>query len=154
MFIDKCSNKCKISKSRKLKVYYVSTMIKGECSILLKCHHTECLIGHDTKILIFQSKCWNSHNPSKPYIDRYSIMQTHFYICLCLHWLRVGFNRYFFFQIDVKEITIISQFTEKIPPISWILMKTDSTIVASEEAFFSIRLSLSLSLKEYHVQYS
>lgn len=46
-----------ISKSRKLKVYYVSTMIKGECSILLKGQHTECLIGHDTKIQIFQSKC-------------------------------------------------------------------------------------------------
>lgn len=95
MFIDKCSNKCKISKSRKLKVYYVSTMIKGECSILLKCQHTECLIGHDTKIQIFQSKCWNSHNPSKPYIDRYSIMQTHFYICLCLHWLRSRFQQIF-----------------------------------------------------------
>lgn len=55
-------------------------------------------------------------------------------------------RRYFFFQIDVKEITIISQFTEKIPPISWILMKTDATIVASEKAFFVYNKILSLPL--------
>lgn len=51
---------------------------------------------------------FNNANPFL-YLSLFALVESRFQ-----HMKR----RYFFFQIDVKEITIISQFTEKIPPIS------------------------------------